>query len=304
MLQQTVAETNALCPLEELDGIHDLRSSADPDADLVQALKARTAGAFDDLVERYRRRLLNVAVRILKNREDAEDIVQESFLNVFKNIDGFRARSKFSTWLIRIVSNQALMAIRSNTQKFVSIDEDRSASLAATTNRYTPEQLYSQHEFEDVLLRLLNVRKAFRRVLELRVNDGLSPLEISQVLGLTLAAVKSRLHRGRLDLREAMGRHFRSTKLEWTSKKRSAAAARRSNLLDNILPETHSVHCNGKRKQRSSWTNASGLAGDNPLTARSSQSVCDVESCLPDHFATQLLTQPQDSSVSRPENCF
>src|SRR5262249_42425046 len=226
------------------------------------------------------------------------------FLNAFKNIDGFRARSKFSTWLIRVVSNQALMLIRGNPQRLVSLDEDRFASLPTAAHGYTPEECCSQHEFEDLLLNLRNVRKSSRRILELRVKDGLSLVEISQVLRLTLSAVKSRLQRGRDDLREAMGRHFRSAEFDWIPKKRSTAAVRKAKRLANVLPKADSVHYNGKRKQQSTWTNASRMADDNPLTAQSSKSDRDVESCLPDHFAAQLLTQPQDSSMSRPENCF
>src|SRR5215469_3318159 len=102
MLQQTAEQTNASCPPGELDHISALPSFTDPDAALVAALKARTEGAFDDLVKQHGRRLLNVALKITKNREDAEDVVQESFLKVFKKIDGFRGSSKFVTWLTRI----------------------------------------------------------------------------------------------------------------------------------------------------------------------------------------------------------
>jgi len=307
MLQQIVEETNTPCTPPELDRIPDLQTSADPDAALVKALKARTPAAFDDLVKQYGRRLLNVAMKITKNREDAEDVVQESFLKVFKNIDGFRASSKFATWLTRIAINQALMMIRGNTQKFISFDESTEIEDGLSrpqTARYTPEQLCAQHEFENVVLDLTNVRKSSRRVVELHVNHGLSEVEISQVLSLTLSAVKARLYRGRLDLRAAIGRRFRSTKLAWTSKKMSPAAVRGSNPLADILPEAHLAHDKGKPKQESSWTNASGLAGDNPLTGRNSQSSYQVESCFPDHFDPQLLTQPSHSSVGRPENCF
>ena len=194
MLQQTVEQTNAPWILGELDRIPDPQISADPDAALVEALKGRTSGAFDDLVKRYGNRLLNVAIRITKNREDAEDVVQESFLKVFKGIDGFRAYSKFATWLTRITINQALMMIRGNTQKFVSIDEsadvgERSIRHETATGGYTPEQLCAQHEFEDVVLDFTKVRKSSRTVMELYVNQDLSEVEISQVLRLTLSAV-------------------------------------------------------------------------------------------------------------------
>src|SRR5258708_21538103 len=121
MRQQTVGhrasqqiQADAPCLSIELDRIPNLRSFADPDAALVEALKARTPAAFDDLVKQYGGRLLTAAMRFTKNREDAEDVVQESFLKVFKKIDSFRGASKFSSWLTRIVFNQALMMIRGN----------------------------------------------------------------------------------------------------------------------------------------------------------------------------------------------
>src|SRR6267378_2766083 len=106
MLLQTVGhrasrqiQADAPCLPMELDRIPNLRFFADPDAALVEALKARTPAAFDDLVKRYGRRLLTVAMRVTKDREDAEDVVQESFLKVFRKIDSFRGASKFSSWL-------------------------------------------------------------------------------------------------------------------------------------------------------------------------------------------------------------
>src|SRR5260221_8336078 len=209
MLQQTLAETNATCTPGELDRIPDLRSFVDPDAALVEALKARTPAAFDDLVKQYGGRLLTAAMRFTKNREDAEDVVHESFLKVFKKIDSFRGASKFSSWLTRILFNQALMMIRGNRQKFVSIDEgmevgNRGKRPEIRAGGPTPEQLCAQREFEVVMLNLENVRKSSRRVMELRGKHDLPEIEIAQVLNLTLSAVKARLYPGRLDLREAI----------------------------------------------------------------------------------------------------
>ena len=316
MLQQTIGQ-RASSPIQihgpgtliELDRIPDLSSFADPDAPLVKALKARTVAAFDDLVKQFKHRLLNVAIRITKNREDAEDVVQEVFLKVFKNIDGFRGGGKFSTWLTRIVINQALMLIRGNPQKFVSIDEgmegeDRFATQTIAAGGDTPEQLYAQREFEGIVLNLANVRKSSRRVMELHVNDSLSEVEISQILHLTLSAVKARLYRGRLDLRAAMSRRFGSTKLAQACKKMSAATARKMNPSVDILSKAPLVHYNTNQEQRPNSTSVSGLARDNPLTARYSQPSCDVESCLPDRFDLQLLTQTSQSSVGRPTNCL
>lgn len=316
MLQQTIGQC-ASSPIQihapgthiESDLIPDIPSSADPDAPLVAALKTRTAAAFDDLVKQFGRRILNVAMRITKNREDAKDVVQEAFLKVFKNIDGFRADSKFATWLTRIVINQALMLIRGNPQKFVSIDEgteveDRFARRESATSGATPEQLYAQREFEGIVLNLTNVRKSSRRVMELHLKHELSEVEISQVLSLTLSAVKARLHRGRLDLREAMSRRFPSTKLLQACKKLSPAAAGRSNQPMELLSKDHLDHYNGNQEQRPNFNSASGLAGDNLLPERCSESSLQAQSCLPHHFDPQLLARPSHSSVGRPENCF
>jgi RNA polymerase sigma-70 factor (ECF subfamily) len=293
MLQQTIEhrasrqiQAYASCPPIELDRIPNLPSLADPDAALVEALKARTPAAFDDLLKRHEHRLLTVAVRITKNREDAEDVVQESFLKVFKNIDRFRADSKFATWLTRVAINQALMLIRSNTQNFVSIDEgmevgDRTKRPEITAGGYTPEELYAQREFEIVMLNLENVRKSCRRVMELRVKHELSETEIAQVLNVTLSAVKTRLYRGRMDLREAMSRTLRSAKL----------APARMNIRTTFTR---------KGEQRRSFTGASALAGDNLLPARSSQSSSSLQASVPYHFAPQLLTAPRSLQIGGP----
>jgi len=249
---------------------------ADPDSSLVQALKTRTPAAFDDLVKQYGCRLLTVAMRITKNREDAEDVVQESFLKVFKKIDSFRGASKFSSWLTQIVINQALMLIRGNPQNLVSIDEstgvgDRTKRLEIRAAGYTPEQLYSQREFEGVMLNWKKVRKSSRRILELRVKHDLSEIEIAQVLNLSLSAVKARLYRGRLDLREAVSRSL-------DSEKRTRA--------DKNIPMT-----TGKRAQGGSLVGASALASGNLLPTPSIQPSPKLQSCLPHHIAPQLLTR-------------
>jgi RNA polymerase sigma-70 factor, ECF subfamily len=290
MLQQTFEETDApSTPGEgtpgELDRIRNLGPFADPDAALVEALKARTPAAFDHLVKRYGRRLLAVAMRITKNREDAEDVVQESFLKVFRKIDSFRGASKFSSWLTQIAINQALMLIRGNTQSFVSIDEgmevgNRPKRPEITAGGYTPEELCAQREFEVVMLNLKNVRKSSRRVMELRVKHDLSEIEIAQVLNLTSSAVKARLYRGRLDLREAM-RSLDSAKL----------ARARKNMPTTIR----------NRAQRPSFIGASALASDNLLPARPSQSSSKLQSCLPYHFDPQLLTRPRTLQIGGQE---
>jgi len=292
MLQQTFEETDApSTPGEgtpgELDRIPEPGPSADPDALLVEALKGRNAAAFDDLVKQFGRWLLNVAMKITKNREDAEDVVQEAFLNVFKKIDSFRGCSKFATWLTRIAINQALMLIRGNTQNLVSINEGmevgnhRLKMPEITSGGYTPEELCAQREFEVVVLNLKNVRKSSRRVMALRVKHDLSEIEIAQVLNLTLSAVKARLYRGRLDLREAMSRRLDSATL----------ARARKNMPTTIR----------NRAQRPSFIGASALASGNLLPAPSRQSPFQLQSCQLYHFVSQSLTRPRTLQIGGPE---
>jgi RNA polymerase sigma-70 factor (ECF subfamily) len=116
MLEQAITNRAAAHPHQEQDHaphrVDHYLPTEDPDVALVRALRSRTATAFNDLVKRHERRLLSAALRITRNREDAEDVVQGSFLNVFRHLDSFRGDSQFATWLTRITINQALMKIR------------------------------------------------------------------------------------------------------------------------------------------------------------------------------------------------
>src|SRR6266700_4992476 len=85
---------------------------ASDDLDLVHASKSGDVAAFEELVKRYDRKLLRIAQHLTHNREDAQDVVQESFLKAFQHLGQFRENSKFSTWLIRITLNQSLMKLR------------------------------------------------------------------------------------------------------------------------------------------------------------------------------------------------
>lgn len=299
MLQPTVEETNESRRRGELAGVSDLTSVADPDAALVEALKAQTAGAFDDLVKQYGPRLLHVAVRITKIREDAEDVVQESFLKVFKSIDGFRGGSKFSTWLTRIVINQALMWLRVNSQKFVPIDEgvdfgadikDRFGMYESAAGGYTPEQFYAQRELEGVALNLRNVRKSSRGAMELYVNYDLTEAEISEALTISLSAVKARLYRGRQDLRQAVRKRFSSFHFGRASQNTSPAKLRDPNPSG---PEPEP-----------SLPGASRLAPDSLLPDQPDRSSFQTEYSLPYQVGPELLTPPSHVSIGGPTNCF
>jgi RNA polymerase sigma-70 factor, ECF subfamily len=189
--------------------------AASNDLDLVHASKNGDVAAFEQLVKRYDRRLLRISQSVTRNREDSEDAVQEALLKAFQNLAEFREDSQFSTWLIRITVNQSLMKLRKQrAHKDVSLDEDFESDGDALPvdvphRAPNPEQLFWASEFRDILGRAVeDLRPILRTVFVLRDVEGLSIEQTAQVLNLSQAAVKARLWRVRLHLRERLNRYF------------------------------------------------------------------------------------------------
>jgi RNA polymerase sigma-70 factor (ECF subfamily) len=183
------------------------------DVELVHAAKVGDMAAFDELVRRYDRQLFRVAQHITRNYEDAQDAVQESFLKAFEHLALFEEKSKFSTWLVRIAINQALMKLRrQRAATMVSIDEqpvEDSLPLEIPDWRDNPEKQYKASELREILMRALDtLSHSLRIVFVLRDMEGLSVEETANVLALSIAAVKTRLLRARLQLRACLTRYF------------------------------------------------------------------------------------------------
>ena len=190
---------------------------ADDDLDLVHASKNGDVAAFEQLVKRYDRKLLRIAQCVTHNREDSQDAVQEAFFKAYQHLAEFREDSQFATWLIRITVNQSLMKLRKQrTIEEVSLDEDFQAEgdiLPLEVVDWAPnaEQLYWVSELRQILTQTLEqVRPHMRTVFVLRDIEGLSIDQTAVVLGLSQAAVKARLWRARLQLREGLNRYFRN----------------------------------------------------------------------------------------------
>ena len=189
------------------------------DLALVQAAREGDIGAFEQLLKRYDRNVFRIANHITQNREDAEDVVQDAFLKAYQKLDQFQGNSKFYTWLVRIAVNEALMKLRKRkASKTVSIDEDVETDEGFVPREVTdwspnPEQLYKQAELGDILEKTIQgLPSGFRTVFVLRDVEGLSTEETAEALGLSIPAVKSRLLRARLQLRERLSRHFKKKK--------------------------------------------------------------------------------------------
>jgi RNA polymerase sigma-70 factor (ECF subfamily) len=182
---------------------------------LVQSAKAGDVSAFEEHVKRYARNVFRIAQHITQNREDAEDVVQDAFLKAYSNLAQFQGQSKFYTWLVRIAVNEALMKLRRRRpERMVSLDEDvktEDDSLPREVADWSPnpEQQYTQAELRDILTKTIQGLPAtFRTVFVLRDVEGLSTEETAEALELSVPAVKSRLLRARLQLRERLNRYF------------------------------------------------------------------------------------------------
>jgi RNA polymerase sigma-70 factor (ECF subfamily) len=182
---------------------------------LVAAAKAGDISAFETLVGRYERKIFRLAQNITQNREDAEDVMQESFLKAYEHLDGFQGNSRFYTWLVRISVNQALMKLRKRRPNVVSLDEEVDTGEELMPREVedwgpSPEERYKQTELSDILSSTIaDLDPSFRIVFQLRDIEELSTEETAEALGLSVPAVKSRLLRARLKLRQKLDRYFR-----------------------------------------------------------------------------------------------
>jgi RNA polymerase sigma-70 factor (ECF subfamily) len=187
---------------------------------LVRAAKGGDISAFEQLVKRYDRNIFRLAQHITQNREDAEDVVQEAFLKAYTHLNGFQEQSKFYTWLVRIAVNESLMKLRRRrADKTVSLDqeietEDNSIPREVVDWGPNPEQVYNQAEMNEILTKTIGgLPGGFRTVFVLRDVEGLSTEETAEALQLSIPAVKSRLLRARLQLRERLSKFFQKPKV-------------------------------------------------------------------------------------------
>jgi RNA polymerase sigma-70 factor, ECF subfamily len=182
---------------------------------LVAAAKAGDISAFETLVGRYERKIFRLTQNITQNREDAEDAMQEAFLKAFQHLGEFQGNSRFYTWLVRIAVNQALMKLRKRRPNVVSLDEEVDTGEDMLPREVedwgpSPEERFEQTELSGILSKVIGeLDPSFRVVFQLRDIEELSTEETAEALGLSVPAVKSRLLRARLKLRQRLNQYFR-----------------------------------------------------------------------------------------------
>jgi RNA polymerase sigma-70 factor (ECF subfamily) len=169
------------------------------DADLVSRAQAGRLDAFEELVRRHRLATYRVALRMLGNESDAEDATQDAFVQAWRNLGGFRSDAAFSTWMYRVVTNRCLNMLRAR-RRTEPLPDDREAPASR------PDRIAeARWQVEDLKLAILRLTPEQRAPLVLRELQGCSYEEIADTLDLSISAVKSRLHRARLELLAAMG---------------------------------------------------------------------------------------------------
>ena len=187
----------------------------DDEGSLVAAAKGGDITAFETLVGRYERKIFRLAQNITQNKEDAEDVMQEAFLKSYQHLDEFQGNSRFYTWLVRIAVNQALMKLRKRRPNVVSLDEEVNTGEETVPRDVqdwgpSPADRYAQTELSGILTNAISeLDPSFRVVFQLRDIEELSTEETADVLNLSVPAVKSRLLRARLKLRQKLDRYFR-----------------------------------------------------------------------------------------------
>ncbi|HFE63037.1 RNA polymerase subunit sigma-24 [candidate division KSB1 bacterium 4484_188] len=184
------------------------------DEQLIARFQQGDVQAFDILVRRYKDQLLNYIFRFVGNRSDAEDIVQETFLRVYKNKHYYKEIAKFSTWVYTIAGNLAKTELRRRKRhKIFSVsnfvNEDRDFDIPDTD--HSPERKVDGTLKEDIIQKAIDkLPPKFKEVIILRDVQGFAYEEISQILSIPLGTVKSRVNRGRLKLQEDLKFLFES----------------------------------------------------------------------------------------------
>jgi RNA polymerase sigma-70 factor (ECF subfamily) len=193
------------------------------DDELVERARAKDVAAFEELIGRHEERVYRLAMRFVRNETDAREILQETFLSAWRNLDGFQGKSQFASWLYRVAVNAALMLLRSQRRHpQVAVDDVSPEALgeaaeqagplglgAGTDWSKRPDEQFQSSELRRYIQSAVDLLpESQRSVFLLRDADGLSTEETADLLGLSVPTVKTRLHRARLALRAAITRYF------------------------------------------------------------------------------------------------
>lgn len=189
----------------------------DEDFELVQAINSGRNELFPRLVAKYQQKLYNFGMRMCGDAHDAEDLVQETFLNVFRYLEGFRYETRFKNWMFRVATTTCLKAKRRpkhapdrelSLEEFLPGEGEALPDQAPAWAHRPLEQLLNEELAHHIQQAILELPKKYRMVVVLRDQEGFSTEETAQILDISVSNAKVRLHRARLFLREKLKGYF------------------------------------------------------------------------------------------------
>jgi len=189
----------------------------DKDFELIQAINSGQFDLFHDLVKRYEKKLYNFSLRMCRNPNDAEDLVQETFLNVFRYLKNFRHETKFKNWLYRIAASTCIKKMRKSKfapereislEEFIPKEEAEAQEQVPEWALLPLDKLLNEELSRMINQATLSLPEKYRLVIVLRDIEGFSTAETAHILNLSPSNVKVRLHRARLFLRDKLKGYF------------------------------------------------------------------------------------------------
>eukprot|EP00767_Chilomastix_cuspidata_P007847 gnl/Chilomastix_cuspidata/8709.p1 GENE.gnl/Chilomastix_cuspidata/8709~~gnl/Chilomastix_cuspidata/8709.p1 ORF type:complete len:204 (-),score=5.54 gnl/Chilomastix_cuspidata/8709:33-644(-) len=192
----------------------------DEDTDLILRIKNGETDLFEDLLQRYETRIYNFGLRMCKDRPDAEDLVQETFINIFRYLKDFRMESKFKNWAYKIAASVCMKIKRKNNvpEKDISLEEIIPDTEKEISGKIPPwvnqpvEALMNKEMSKEIKKEIDNLPPNYRIILVLRDMEGFSTKEVSDIVNISESNVKVRLHRARSFVREGLKRYFNNEK--------------------------------------------------------------------------------------------
>ena len=189
----------------------------DKDFELIRAINSGQFDRFPELVKRYEQKLYNFSLRMCRDAADAEDTVQETFLNVFRYLKDFRYETKFKNWLYRVAASTCIKKRRKSKfapQRELSLDEFLPQDETEVPDQVPKwalmplDKLLNDELSDKINAAIFTLPEKYRLVIVLRDIEGFSTAETAQILNLSDANVKVRLHRARLFLRDKLKGYF------------------------------------------------------------------------------------------------
>ena len=188
------------------------------DHELVTFARSGSEKAYRELLDRYQRPVFSLVYRMVRDREQAEDLAQETFVKVFNHLENYNPKYKFSSWIFKIASNLAIDTLRKKTPETVSLDGSRyaqtneeieSTRISIASSDENPEQLLESKELgQEIESAIGQLRAEYRTAILLRHVEGRPYEEIAEIMEIPLGTVKTYIHRARTELRDLLA-HLR-----------------------------------------------------------------------------------------------